>query len=190
MNTSDQPIIPILLSGGVGSRLWPLSQKAHPKPFLTLPDGDSLLRKTLRRALKVQSQGHMLNVTNRALHFKTKDEVKRALAEPHQAWSGHQHYVLEPCARNTAAAIVAAAFRVKALYSENAVMLVMPSDHLIDDDAPFLRSLNTASDLAKAGHLVTFGIQPTRPEEGFGYIKATPFDTSKYAAIERFIEKR
>ncbi|WP_425640903.1 mannose-1-phosphate guanylyltransferase [Marinomonas gallaica] len=188
MNAPDQPIIPVLLSGGVGSRLWPLSCPAHPKPFLTLPDGDSLLVKTLQRALLIQPNAHLMNVTNRELYFQTKDTVRKVVDVVPDT-DGQQHYVLEPCARNTAAAIVASALRVQALYSDQAVMLVMPSDHLIEHEASFSEAVRIAYDLATEGQLVAFGIPPKSAEVGFGYIKAAVATGSPFSAVERFVEK-
>jgi mannose-1-phosphate guanylyltransferase/mannose-6-phosphate isomerase len=160
-------LIPVILSGGVGSRLWPVSREAHPKPFMTLPDGQNLIQKTFLRASALEGVSQVLTVTNRELLFKTEDEYrtvnKAGLA---------QGYILEPFGRNTAAAVAMAALQIKALHGADAHMLVLAADHLIQDEKAFAAAVAKAVQLSEQGWLVTFGIQPQYPETGFGYIEA------------------
>lgn len=178
-------LIPIILSGGAGTRLWPVSRAGHPKPFIKLPDGQSLLQKTVLRAAAIGA-GHVLTVTNRDHYFLTRDEYAGIdFAAPLQL-----DYLLEPAGRNTAPAIAAAALALQRQYGDTAVMLVLPADHLIDDTAAFGAAVACARTLAEQGWLVTFGIAPTAPETGFGYIEAgAAIDAGTARAVTRFIEK-
>lgn len=178
-------LYPVILSGGAGSRLWPVSREAHPKPFMTLPDGQSLLEKTLRRAARLDGVADIMTVTNRELFFATEDL--------YQAIDGQDcslSYILEPFGRNTSAAIGAAALQLQRSQGDDAVMLVMPADHLILDESAFAEAVRTAQRLALEGWLVTFGIKPRYPETGFGYIEA---DRSQQwpegYKVSRFVEK-
>lgn len=178
-------LIPVIMSGGVGSRLWPVSREAHPKPFMELPDGDNLIRKTFRRAAALENIAEVLTVTNRELFFKTEDEYKLS------GKSGvKQNFILEPFGRNTAAAIVAAAIKVQQTYGDDALMLILAADHLIQDEAAFAQAVQHAQQLAAEGWLVTFGIQPEAPETGFGYIDADKSSPLGYGfKVNRFVEK-
>ncbi len=118
-------MVPVILSGGAGTRLWPVSRRAHPKPFMELADGQSLAEKTFLRAQRVAGDQPILTVTSRDYFFYTRDLYRKLGAGPEQA-----RFLLEPMGRNTAPAIGLAALQVKALYGEDAVMLVMPADHL------------------------------------------------------------
>ena len=176
-------LIPVILSGGAGTRLWPVSRRAFPKPFMRLPDGDSLLGLTLQRALAVADGDEVITVTSADYRFLTADEYAR---------SSDRRFVsrllLEPAGRNTAPAIVLAALDVQARYGDAAQLLVLPADHLIADVESFARDVATARALAAAGHLVTFGIQPTSPETGFGYIRAGASLDGGFV-IDAFVEK-
>ena len=125
-------ILPVILSGGVGSRLWPLSRETHPKPFIKLGDGESLLQKTYKRATGIASFDEILTVTNRDLFFYTKDEFEEISASV-----GKNTFLLEPIGRNSAAAIAAAAHYALGEHGADCIMLVMPADHLIDDFGDF-----------------------------------------------------
>lgn len=181
-------LIPVILSGGAGTRLWPVSREGHPKPFMRLPDGESLLLKTYRRAARLADPGEILTVTNREYFFLSRDEY--LLARP---GAGHRPgFILEPFGRNTAPAIALAALQVLEQHGEDALMLVMAADHLIEDENRFIETCNRAISLAQAGHLVTFGIQPTAPETGYGYIEAgAPIGAPAHCGqqVVRFIEK-
>ena len=178
-------LIPVILSGGVGSRLWPVSREAHPKPFMELPDGQNLIQKTFLRASRLEGVVEILTVTNRELLFKTEDEYggvnKAKLA---------QGFILEPFGRNTAAAVAAAALQLEATHGPDAQMLVLAADHLIKDEEAFAATVANAMALAAEGWLVTFGIQPTYPETGFGYIEANKGEPLKGGLkVARFVEK-
>lgn len=184
--TSD-PIVPVILSGGAGTRLWPVSREGHPKPFMKLPDGQTLLGKTVQRALGAASARRMLLVTNRDYYFISKDEVARTLDIAAQKSTG---YLLEPVGRNTAAAIAAAAHWIAANVSPQALMLVLPADHLISPAEEFQKAVQQAAALASQGKLVTFGIRPTGPETGYGYIEGgAAIAGSQALEVRRFVEK-
>jgi mannose-1-phosphate guanylyltransferase/mannose-6-phosphate isomerase len=184
--TSD-PIVPVILSGGAGTRLWPVSREGHPKPFMKLPDGQTLLGKTVQRALTAASARRMLLVTNRDYYFISKDEVARTLDTAAQKATG---YLLEPVGRNTAAAIAAAAHWIAANVSPQALMLVLPADHLISPAEEFQKAVQQAAALASQGKLVTFGIRPTAPETGYGYIEGgAAIAGSQALEVKRFVEK-
>ncbi len=179
------PIIPVILSGGAGTRLWPLSRESAPKPFMPLPDGDTLLGKTAHRAMALPHTRGLVTVTNRDYYFHTKDVYAGlAAAEPQEAC-----YLLEPFGRNTAPAIAVAAQLVRARYGDDAVMLVLAADHLIRDQAAFAAAVALAATQARAGRLATFGITPTLPETGFGYIECGDAIGDRTFAAARFVEK-
>jgi mannose-1-phosphate guanylyltransferase/mannose-6-phosphate isomerase len=171
-------LIPIILCGGAGSRLWPVSRELHPKPFIRLSDGESLLQKAFLRAVALPGVEQVLTVTNRELFFKTEDEF-REVNKTRCATS----FILEPFGRNTAAAVAAAALRVAQAHGPDSVMLVLAADHLITDQAAFATAVQQAEEVAKQGKIVTFGIRPETPETGYGYIEA---DGNK---VVRFVEK-
>lgn len=182
-------LIPTILSGGAGTRLWPVSREAHPKPFMRLPDGQSLLQKTLARAA-LEGVEHVLTVTNKEYYFQTRDEY----AQVSGARRLNLEFLLEPAGRNTAPAIAMAALRVQALHGDEAIMLVLPADHVIEDLSGFAAAVKRARDLAAQGYLCTFGIQPTEPETGYGYIEqggalTRPDDGPQAYAVNRFVEK-
>jgi len=173
-------LIPIILSGGVGARLWPVSRESHPKPFMKLPDGQSLLQKTFARAAALDGVGEVLTITNRELYFKSRDEYQFARKD----FPGvTDTFLLEPFGRNTAAAIALGAMSVAEAHGGDALMLVLPADHLIDDQEAFSTAVKQAAGLAEQGNLVTFGIVPNAPETGFGYIEADGH------VVKRFVEK-
>ncbi|CAI8926307.1 mannose-1-phosphate guanylyltransferase [Pseudomonas chlororaphis] len=178
-------LIPVILSGGVGSRLWPVSREAHPKPFMELPDGQNLIQKTFLRASCLEGVVEILTVTNRELLFKTEDEYGAVNTVKHA-----QGFILEPFGRNTAAAVTAAALQLEATHGPNVHMLVLAADHLIKDEKAFAVAVASAVALAAEGWLVTFGIQPTYPETGFGYIEAQKETLLKHGLeVTRFVEK-
>ena len=173
-------LIPLILSGGVGARLWPISRESRPKPFMKLSDGQSLLQKTFARAAALEGVSEVLSITNREYYFASRDEYQRAKKSLPGAVDT---FLLEPFGRNTAAAIALGAMRIAEAYGDDALMLVLPADHLIDDQAAFATAVRQASGLAQQGYLVTFGIVPDAPESGFGYIEADGH------VVKRFVEK-
>ncbi|MEI7457389.1 MAG: mannose-1-phosphate guanylyltransferase/mannose-6-phosphate isomerase [Nitrosomonadales bacterium] len=175
-------LIPVILCGGAGSRLWPVSRELNPKPFITLSDGQSLLQKAWLRGAHLADVTEILTISNTELYFKTKEKYREVASIPHTK-TLFNSFVLEPFGRNTAPAIAIAALTVAATHGEEACMLVLPADQLIMDQSAFEQAVGAAMKLAADGQLVTFGIQPTGPETGYGYIEA---DGSK---VIRFVEK-
>ena len=179
-------IVPVILSGGAGTRLWPVSREDHPKPFMRLPDGQSLLLKTyLRAAGLLGAGGEIVTVTNREHYFESKDHFVEAKLVGCRA-----RFLLEPQGRNTAPALAVATLALAAEYGDDAVLVVMAADHLIHDLAGFKAATEHAVRLAEQGYLVTYGVRPTAPETGFGYIEAgAPLDELGGCQVQRFVEK-
>ena len=178
-------LIPLILSGGTGTRLWPVSRSAYPKPFMRMADGESLLYKTLDRALRVAAGGPVLTVTGRDYYFLSRDEYAR---HP-QANIDALPFVLEPAGRNTAPAILLAALYAQQHHGTDATLLVLPADHLIADVAAFSADVTRAVKLAAADWLVTFGIRPDRAETGFGYIRTGETLGDGAHRVGAFVEK-
>ncbi|SDQ32406.1 mannose-6-phosphate isomerase, type 2 [Paraburkholderia fungorum] len=171
-------LLPIILCGGAGSRLWPVSRELHPKPFIRLADGESLLQKAFLRAVALPGVKEVLTVTNRDLFFKTEDDFREVNAKGHRT-----SFILEPFGRNTAAAVATSALHTAKVHGDDTVMLVLAADHLIADQQAFATAVEAATKLAQAGKVVTFGVHPETPETGYGYIEA---DGDK---VVRFVEK-
>jgi mannose-1-phosphate guanylyltransferase/mannose-6-phosphate isomerase len=173
-------LIPIILSGGAGTRLWPVSREAHPKPFMRIGGGKCLLEQTYERAQITAPEGVPLIVTNREYYLRSQDELSKQATKP--------HYLLEPAGRNTAPAIALAALWAMQ-QDKSATLLVMPADHLITDIPAFQRAAQHAEELANDGYLVLFGVQPTSPETGYGYIELGSKIGQQAHAVQRFVEK-
>ncbi len=179
MESISTPIKAVILAGGSGTRLWPLSRQQLPKQFLNLDGDESLLEATISRLSPLILRDDVWVVTNE----------KHANGEAYAALRD-LHTILEPCGRNTAPAIALSAALLMENTQSDPIMLVLPADHLIRDVASFHAALHTAVDAAKQGALVTFGILPEHPETGFGYIQAdTDSESDGVYAVKAFVEK-
>lgn len=181
-------MIAVILAGGSGTRLWPLSRKSYPKQFLKFGDNQTLLQKTIRRLLNATD--HLIIITNKEYQFLVKNQVGEIDRDL------ERHIILEPVARNTAPAIaLAVKYVVDKLEDKiDEVLFISPSDHVISPEEGFGEYLKKAEVLAKAGYIVTFGIQPYKPETGYGYIKrdseaVSSGDNLKAFKVEKFVEK-
>ncbi|HDX0899092.1 MULTISPECIES: mannose-1-phosphate guanylyltransferase/mannose-6-phosphate isomerase [Stenotrophomonas] len=172
------PIVPVILSGGSGTRLWPLSREAYPKQFLPLVGEDTMLQATWKRVADIAGKAPIV-VANQEHRFMAAEQLRECNVRP-------QALILEPIGRNTAPAIAIAALQVLA-ENDDALLLVLPSDHVVRNENAFHAAVAQAASAADAGKLVTFGIVPTAPETGYGYIKAGPGEGAR--AVERFVEK-
>ncbi len=173
-------LVPVLLSGGVGSRLWPVSREACPKQFLPLVGEDSMLADTMQRIQSLQATAPMV-VCNEEHRFIAAEQLRNCGVDGAQI-------ILEPVGRNTAPAVAIAALRAVKVDSE-AVLLVLPADHVILDTAAFVEAVQEALPLAEHGHLVTFGIVPGSPATGYGYIRRGEGLSGAAYTIDRFVEK-
>lgn len=172
-------IFPVILSGGSGSRLWPVSREHYPKQFLNLHKDDrSLLQEAAQRLNNVEGTGTPLIVCNEEHRFLVAEQM-------HQIGLKDTQIILEPCGRNTAPALALAAL---AAQSEDAELLVMPADHVIKDEIAFAKAVAKGSELASQGKLVTFGITPNMAHTGYGYIKRGSAQGAGYN-VDTFVEK-
>ncbi len=175
-------IIPVILSGGSGSRLWPLSRETYPKQFLPLVDQHTLLQSTALRIAGLAGVTAPLVVCNEEHRFMVAEQLRAVGIQPAAV-------ILEPVGRNTAPAVA-----VAALHAQNQgadpILLILPADHVISDVAGFRAAVLQVAPHAEAGRLITFGIVPTAPETGYGYIEAgARLDELGVCAVERFVEK-
>lgn len=172
-----EAIVPVILSGGSGTRLWPMSTAERPKQFLALSGPGTMFRQTLERVGTAAGFAAPIIVAN-ARHA---DLIDAGLAE---AGCEEASIILEPCARNTAPAIALAAAE-----AGSAPLLVMPSDHVIADVSAFHRAIRAALPLVRQGWLATFGIEPDGPETGYGYIRTGAELADGIYRVDRFVEK-
>ena len=176
-------VIPVILSGGSGTRLWPVSRKLYPKQFIPLRNNRSLFQDTIAR---VKALGNGIQdpiiVCNEEHRFMAAEQLRLEGVE-------NADILLEPIGRNTAPAIALAALCAQQR-SENAIILVLPADHILDEQENFSQAIELAMSLSQQDQLVTFGIKPTRPETGYGYIKAgSVLAHGKANQVEKFVEK-
>ncbi|MFC0268199.1 mannose-1-phosphate guanylyltransferase/mannose-6-phosphate isomerase [Kushneria aurantia] len=172
-------IYPVVMAGGTGSRLWPMSRELYPKQFLGLTGESTLLQQTFKRLEGLETAPPVL-ICNEEHRFLAAEQLRQIGLLDH-------NIILEPVGRNTAPAIALAA--LTAMKSDdNALLLVLPSDHAIADAEAFQTAVNQAADLGKSGELVTFGIVPTHAETGYGYIgRGKPF--GNFFKVAQFVEK-
>ncbi len=176
-------LYPVILSGGSGTRLWPLSRAAVPKQFLPLVSDKTMLQETLLRLQGLPELAAPLLVCNSEHRFMAAEQLREINIQP-------LSLILEPVGRNTAPAVAAAAFSAQAVDQE-AILLVLPADHLIQKTEAFHTAISSAFALAKQDKLVTFGIQPDHPATGFGYIeRGTALSSANNSFnVSRFVEK-
>jgi mannose-1-phosphate guanylyltransferase/mannose-6-phosphate isomerase len=173
-------LVPVILCGGAGTRLWPLSRESFPKQFLRLQGQHSLLQQTLLRCVGLHISAPLL---------LTSEETRYIVGEQlHEIGVDDATLMLEPVQRGTAPALCSAALKLMQLHGD-ALMLVLPSDHIVHDAAAFTDAVQIAARLAADGLLMTFGIPPHSPETGFGYLQAGAALTGGAYRIQGFIEK-
>ena len=177
-------IIPVILSGGSGTRLWPLSRETYPKQFLPLADRNTMLQNTALRVAGLNDMAAPVVVCNEEHRFMVAEQLRAVGIHPAAV-------MLEPVGRNTAPAVAMVALHAQ---SENGgadpLLLILPADHVIADVAGFRAAILQVAPQAEAGRLITFGIVPTAAETGYGYIKAgAPLNDQGVCAVERFVEK-
>src|SRR2546429_2794183 len=185
---ANKHLYAVVLAGGSGTRFWPLSRELYPKQLLKVLSDRTLIQQTVLRVRPIVPAERTLVVTGAGHVDGIRIQLDGADGVP------KENLLIEPVARNTAAAIGWAAEAVRRL-DPDGVMLVMPADHVIPDEGKFLRVVALAVQVAQTGKLVTFGIKPTRPETGYGYIKAAgrhPLLSPgglKALAVAQFVEK-
>ena len=170
----------IILAGGSGSRLWPLSRELYPKQLLNIMSDKSLLQSTFERLTHCMDKSNILSITNTKHASNVKMQIQELTENP--------IVLSEPVAKNTAPAIALAAKYILLKTNEDPIILVVPSDHLIKDNEKFLATVKKGEKLAQEGYIVTFGIQPDYPETGYGYINTLkPLEVGY--KVKEFVEK-
>jgi mannose-1-phosphate guanylyltransferase/mannose-6-phosphate isomerase len=177
-------IFPVVLSGGSGTRLWPMSRAALPKQLLPLISNHSMLQETILRFAAWPEMMSTMVVCGNDHRFLVAEQLREINVSPHSI-------MLEPVGRNTAPAIAVAAYGLQQEADDETLMLVLPADHVISDVKAFHEAVKVAAVAAKLGRLVTFGIQPSGPETGYGYIRKGEelLEDSGSFAVAKFVEK-
>lgn len=178
----NQKIVPVILAGGSGTRLWPLSRKSSPKQFIKLIGNHSLFQQTLLRVKEIPSVDEILIVINQDHYFMCQDQVNEL------KMTGVK-MILEPCSRNTAPAIALAAHEVLKTIFNDPFILVLPADHLIGNGADFASMMEKAAKENKQKRLMTFGVVPTSPKTGYGYIESGEKLDETSFQVKKFTEK-
>jgi len=174
-------VIPVILSGGSGTRLWPLSRKDHPKQYLSLTGNHTMLQETILRLKGLDNLASPIIICNKDHRFIVAEQCKQInITNP--------TIILEPVGRNTAPAIAAAAFQ-SLMQSDNSILIILSTDHVIQDVEKFQKSIRLAIKQAKDGKLVTFGVVPKYAHTGFGYIKLSGETSRGVFNVEKFVEK-
>ncbi|MFN2437149.1 MAG: mannose-1-phosphate guanylyltransferase/mannose-6-phosphate isomerase [Desulfotignum sp.] len=174
-------IVPVILAGGSGTRLWPLSREFYPKQLINMYNQHTMLQNTVIRLDNTDGMDAPLIVCNDVHRFMTAEQLHQMDVKP-------RAIILEPAAKNTAPAIALAAIQLTA-QAGDPVMLVLPADHRINDVPAFHRGIQKGKTLADDGYLITFGIVPDTPETGYGYIQKGDFLDDTVCRIQRFVEK-
>lgn len=175
-------VIPVILAGGSGTRLWPLSRELHPKQLIGLVDEHTMLQNTVLRLSGFEEMGRPIVICNENHRFMVAEQLRSIGVEP-------LSIILEPVGRNTAPALAAAAFKAQEV-DEDPTLVVLPADHTILHPDKLYDAMRLGGGLAESGRLITFGIVPEAPETGYGYIrKGAPLNGGDAVAIERFVEK-
>lgn len=178
----ETTIVPVILSGGAGTRLWPLSRELEPKHLVDLIGSTTLLQKTVARLKNLEDTGNPLIVGNHAHYQLVIDQLSEIGVQP-------DAMLLEPIGRNTAPAVAVAAMTAVA-NGDDPILLVLPADHIIGDVERFHEAIRVARSAADDGYLTTFGIVPESPHTGYGYIhQGDHIGDSGFFAVEQFVEK-
>ncbi len=180
MPDSKLKVYPILLAGGSGTRLWPVSRELYPKQLVKFIGSDSLVQATIKRLTPVLNTENVRIVCGREHYYEIARHISDMGIEP-----GGKIFS-EPCGRNTAPAILLALLEILKTESD-ALVCVFPADHVISEVEPFHKNLEAAIALSQEKYIVTFGIQPTYPETGYGYIEGAEAITHGAFALKRFV---
>lgn len=182
----NPPLVPVILAGGGGKRLFPISTEENPKYLLKIGSDKTLIEETVNRA---ETIFETLKIGPSIIFIVCNQKHSRKIREVIRGSKKRYHLIPEPQAKNTAPAICLAAFEVKKSFGEQAVLLIMPSDHKIQKIDKFIEAVKNGYDLARNGYIVTFGVIPTYPETGYGYIEVLDKISEKAFKVKRFTEK-